>query len=279
MRPFYAVSTTMTNLNTGCCRAGVGRPFIIVLLFLLWGNAQVLAQSAVRVTGIVVNSQTGEPVPFVHVYALSSRHGTVADDQGHFILTIEKTDTLTFSSVGYDVQHFHPDAADGKDHYEVRIQLRPRVYELDPVNVMAYPSIEQFKQDVLGVEIADEEKFRLKIPNGYSLPPEGPNDISLNPSVRITGPVSALYNVFSREAKERRKLKTFRESIKDYREIDLKYNVEVVKQITDLDDEGAKRFMEWCKFEDEFILKSSAYDLAVAMLKCLDEFAKSDTLR
>ncbi|HLT72450.1 MAG TPA: hypothetical protein VKZ75_07340, partial [Cyclobacteriaceae bacterium] len=106
-----------------------------------------------------------------------------------------------------------------------------------------------------------------------------PGDVNLNPSIGISGPVSALYNVFSREAKEKRKLKTLREKISDYSEIDAKYNVEVVRQVTDLDEEGAKRFMEWCKFEDEFILKSSAYDLAVAMLKCLDDFAKADTLR
>ena len=230
------------------------------------------------VSGTVVSSQTGEPVPFVHIYAISSRHGTVADEQGRFHLVVQNTDTIAFSSVGYDVQHFHPDT-DGKDHYEVRIQLRPKVYELDPVNVMAYPSIEQFKQDVLDIKIADEQKFELRIPKGYTLPPEGPGDVNLNPSIGISGPVSALYNVFSREAKEKRKLKTLREKISDYSEIDAKYNVEVVRQVTDLDEEGAKRFMEWCKFEDEFILKSSAYDLAVAMLKCLDDFAKADTLR
>lgn len=37
--------------------------------------------------------------------------------------------------------------------------------------------------------------------------------------------------------------------------------------------------MEWCKFEYDFILNSSEYELAVAMLKCLDEFNKADTLR
>lgn len=278
MRASYAGSKTGILSLVGSGRAVVS-PYICLALFFILGPASVLAQSPVTVTGTVVDSQTGEPVPFVHIYSLSSRHGTVADDQGRFFLTVGRVDTIAFSSVGYEVRHFHPGAEGEKDFYEVRLQLMPKVYQLNPVNVTAYPSIEQFKQDVLAMEIPEETKFELRIPKGYTLPPEGPGDVNLNPTLGISGPVSALYNAFSREAKEKRKLKTLRENIKDYRLIDAKYNIEVVKQITDLDDEGAKRFMEWCTFEDEFILKSSAYDLAVAMLKCLDEFARADTLR
>lgn len=248
-------------------------------LLIIIPEKDVFGQSAVNVTGTVVNGQTGQPLPFVHIYTRSYKRGTISDDQGKFALTIDRADTLTFSSVGYDNEHFHPDPGSEAITQDVRIELTPRIYELEPVNVTAYPSIEQFKQDVLALEPAKDEKFELRIPKGYVLPPEGPGDVNLNPSIGIRGPATALYDAFSREAKERKKLEQFHQRVKDFREIDLKYNIDVVKQVTDLDDEGAKRFMEWCKFEDEFILKSSAYDLAVAMLKCLDEFARADTLR
>lgn len=252
-------------------------PAFLLLLF-VW-EGPLCAQSTLRIAGTVVDSGTGTPVPFVHVYTTTYSHGTVADHQGRFLVVLEKTDTLAFSSVGYEIQHFYVDPSEEKTFYEVRIRLIPKVYELDPVSVTAIPSIEQFKQDVLKMEIAREEKIELNIPKGYRLPPEGPADVNMNPSIGLMGPVSALYNVFSREAKEKKKLKNLREKIMDYREIDSKYNLAVVKQVTNLDDECAERFMEWCKFEDEFVLKSSAYDLAVTMLKCLDEFVRADTLR
>jgi hypothetical protein len=254
---------------------------VLILAFILAQASvnEILAQSPVKIRGTVVSRQTGEPVPFVHVYTKSYRHGTTTDAEGNFMLVVEPTDTLAFSSVGYELFHLHQTPGDARSSYEVNVELMPKIYQLDPVNVTAYPSIEQFKHDVLKLEITEEKYVDLMIPRGYALPPEGPGDVNLNPSITFGGPATALYNAFSREGKERRKLKAFGEKLKDYREMDAKYNLEVVKQVTDLDDEAAKRFMEWCKFEEDFILKSSAYDLAVAMLKCLDDFAKADTLR
>lgn len=237
------------------------------------------AQGTIRVAGTIVDSQSQAPVPFVHIYTASLGHGTISDVMGEFVMSFQTPDTLIFSSVGYELQRVAFSAEDQGGLREIRIQLRPKTYILDPVRVTAYPSIEQFKQDILKVELEEKEEFKLVIPKGARLPPEGPGDVNLNPSVSFRGPVGALYDAFGREAREKKKLEALRERASDFREIDAKYNVDVVRRVTNLDEEGAKRFMEWCKFEDKFILESSEYELAVAMLKCLDEFHKADTLR
>jgi hypothetical protein len=251
----------------------------IACLVLLGFYDSARCQEIIKVTGTIVDSQSLEPVPFVHVYTASLRHGTISDATGQFTLSFTKPDTLIFSSVGYELQRLAFTTDDKGGFRAVKIHLHPKTYQLEPVQVTAYPSIEQFKHDVLNLELAVKEEFKLNIPKGARLPPEGPGDVNLNPSLSIGGPVSALYNAFGREARERKKLEALRERTNDFREIDRKYNIDVVRRVTNLDEEGAKRFMEWCKFEDEFILKSSEYELAIAMLKCLDELNRADSLR
>lgn len=98
------------------------------------------------------------------------------------------------------------------------------------------------------------------------------------PTLTLQGPVTALYNALSKEGKEKRRVEAFKQENAKTKIIVGKYNIEVVKQVTQLNDDGARRFMEWCRFEDDFILRSTEYEMAVAMLKCLDEFPKADTV-
>jgi len=255
------------------------RTVVVVILYFMSVSSAVNAQETVRLAGTVIDSQSEEPVPFVHIYTTSFRKGTISDTLGQFTLSFGTPDTLVLSSVGYETKRIAFPADDKGGFRKLRIELRPKTYALDPVQVTAVPSIEQFKQDVLNLQVEENEGFKLNIPKGARLPPEGPDDVNLNPSIGVAGAIGGLYDMFSREGKEKKKLEATRERVFDFREIDSKYNVDIVRRVTNLDGEAAKRFMEWCKFEDEFILKSSEYEIAVAMLKCLDEFNRADSLR
>ena len=59
------------------------------------------AQST-KVSGVVTDAKTGEPLPFVNIGFIDSRIGTVTDFDGRYALdTYYATDTLLFSFVGY----------------------------------------------------------------------------------------------------------------------------------------------------------------------------------
>jgi CarboxypepD_reg-like domain len=250
-----------------------------LFLLLLAPFQQGMTQVPLEITGAVVSRQSGEPVSYTYIYTKPFKSTTIADENGHFTLTVSMSDTLIFSSMGYEQYVLTFDHKDLRHLDEVRIEMQTKVYQLDPIEITAFPGIEQFKQDILDTDVPEKKQFALEIPKGYTLPPEGPGDVNLNPSVSISGPFSALYNAFSREAKEKRRLLAYGKKATDFKTIDSKYNLAVVRRTTDLDEEAAKRFMKWCKFEDDFILRASEYELAVAMLKCLDEFPKADTLR
>lgn len=233
-----------------------------------------LLMAQVKVTGKIIEEQSGEPVPFVHIYKKNTLQGTVSDDLGRFTVTISRIDTLIFSAVGYEKYEFVPDPLGKGVQQDVIIRMVVKSYELDPVNVNAYQSLEEFKRDILQLDLPKESKgFELNIPRGYTLPPTGPGDINQNPSVSMGGPFSALYNKFSREAKEKKKLVAYHVQANNNATVASRYNMDVVMRVTSLEEEMAKSFMEWCTFEDEFILRVSEYELTAAILHCLEEFS------
>lgn len=246
---------------------------------ILIGTEEIKAQNSIKIVGKVVERQSGEPVPSVHIYTKTLQRGAVTDEYGNFSISMQREDTLIFSSVGYERYTFSITQKDHQTNYEVVIKMDVKSYELEPVNVNAYQSLDEFKKDILDLNLPKESKgFELNIPRGYTLPPERPGDENLNPSVVARGPVSALYNAFSREAKERKKLAAFHKQHGNDEIVAARYNLEVVKRITALEEENAKSFMEWCTFEDEFIIRVSDYELTAAILHCLEEFTSTKLL-
>lgn len=241
------------------------------------------AQSQVKISGSVIDSKTKEPVPFVHVYTKSLSAGTNTNEHGKFTVQIDKADTLVFSAVGFDKYFFSLRQDDVRSYYDVVIELDFKTYELEPVKVTAYKDIEQFKKDILALDIPTRKKeLKIDIPRNARLY----NDPRLNNhlgndmggGVVMQGPIDALYNAFSRQGRQLKKVDALQEERSKRQAIGSKYNMEVVKRITSLNEEGAKRFMEWCKFEDEFLLASSEYELTVAVLRCLEDFSTNDTV-
>lgn len=56
-----------------------------------------------NVQGIVVDDQTGEPLPFVNIYASPSNEGAISNEEGYFeFVSTKKTRLLTFSYLGYE---------------------------------------------------------------------------------------------------------------------------------------------------------------------------------
>jgi len=238
------------------------------------------AQSPIKISGSVIDKATKAPVPYVHIYTKTSKQGTTTDERGHFAIIIDRADTLIFSSVGFDKYSLRLKDDDARSVYHVIIEMDSKTYELEPVIVNSYMSFDEFKKEILDLNMPTlKDEFSLNIPPGYTLPPEGGDGSMLNPSVKMKGPMTALYDAFSKEGKEKRKLEVYRREKRNQLIVESKYNLDVVKNVTQLKEDDAKRFMEWCKFEDDYILKATDYDLAIAMLKCLDEFHKTDSIR
>ena len=222
----------------------------------------------IPVRGEVISLETGEVIPYVHIIDQTKSQGTTSNIYGKFAIMIEPTDTLVFSAVGFEKLTIVL-AQEGIDLKEnIQISLAPSTYELGTVQIHALKDEAGFKQDILNLRLPEEKK--ITIPNTY----EGPRDPNARFSL-ASGPFSAVQNMFSKEAKEIRK---YQEAIKDYpREMTIatKYNREIVKEITGLENEELNDFMLFCKVPDDFILSANDYEIVLAVNNCYKDFLKA----
>lgn len=109
----------------------------IILIALLQAVAGIFlshAQSFTSASGIVKDSITGEPLPFVSVYFDRSTIGAMTDDNGTFTLQNNQGYTkLAAASLGYDTKFI--DLKPGKKNDNLEVLLKPTAFEISEVVV------------------------------------------------------------------------------------------------------------------------------------------------
>jgi hypothetical protein len=94
----------------------------------------------------------------------------------------------------------------------------------------------------------------------------------------FTGPITAIYNAFSKEVESQRKHQELIEYAPKQKIIHAKYNTEKVQYWTGLKNEELTQFVLFCDFKDSFLLRVSDYELIAKIRNKLIEFkAKSDS--
>ena len=122
-------------------------PFALLLMLLF--HADLHGQSRIVITGAVLDADEHKPIPAVHVKLNGSPLGTSTDINGHFMIHMEKGDTLSFSSIGYaNALFILPEAVD-KEQYTLIQLLRKESLLLDEVIVFPWPEWTDFKKAFL----------------------------------------------------------------------------------------------------------------------------------
>lgn len=126
------------------CKWHTGWKILILLIgFFYLGLAQnVFAQN--QVSGLVNDSQSGDPLPGVNIVVQGSEQGTTTDADGKFELTVESLqDTLVFSFIGYQTATV---PLDGRT--SLNVQLQPGTILGEDIVVVGYGT--QRKSDLTG---------------------------------------------------------------------------------------------------------------------------------
>jgi hypothetical protein len=80
---------------------------MIVLRFLIAGLFIIFsyAADAQSISGVVLDSKTNQPLPYVHIGVLNKNMGVISHDNGKFEIDLsnaDKNDELVFSMLGYE---------------------------------------------------------------------------------------------------------------------------------------------------------------------------------
>jgi TonB-linked SusC/RagA family outer membrane protein len=129
---------------------------VILILLLFSVSSALLAQK--RITGIVQDAETSEPIPGANVSLKGTTVGTITDFEGNYAITVPSEETvLVFSFIGYKTQEITVGSLS-----TINVQLEIETQGLDEVVVVGYGTMK--KSDVTGSVVSvSEEKLKGSI--------------------------------------------------------------------------------------------------------------------
>ncbi len=111
-------------------------------LFLVPVNAQIFQDGLLLVRGVVVDADSGDPIPGVAIVRRQTGDGVVSNSEGKFELKVSWSDSLYFSAVMYkNITLRPPDSLFRKEGQVMTVKLKSNTFELNAVNVQADESV------------------------------------------------------------------------------------------------------------------------------------------
>lgn len=220
------------------------------------------------VYGKVIDSSTKKGISTLNILNKRSNQVVATNETGDFYIRAIVGDSIIITSFGYNR---HGILWDGKDRNPVfEVKLQPFMLQELVVKDRKLSDLHKEIKDFLA-NPNDSKAIRNEILKSML------NTNTSQPGIGIS--IDALYDMFSKEGKMNRKLADmqFQDAKSFY--ADLKYNKQVVAQITHLQSEDLDDFMVFCKPTQDFILNATDYELTFKILKCLGDFRNTRVIR
>ena len=263
----------------------------LLLLSLIFLFSELIAQDnsnteALSVEGFVTNTDNRR-LENVHIVNVTQQTGTSSKQGGLFRIAALPGDTLRFTSVGYSQEKYLVPSVRVSPVVPVHITMQPDTLLITGVTIYPWPADAQsFKQAILAMDDQSPKEPDLKLndPRFYNTPIPGGQPKSHTPGMMdpgltytIPGPITALYEAYSKEGKSRRKLESLVNQDERKEIASRRYNAEVVHRVSNFStDKEIQDFMLYCNLSVDFILNSSEYDLYKAIHDCLLAYAATD---
>jgi hypothetical protein len=240
---------------------------ITLVLFSFYALSQEEEKKPVRIDGKIVDINQ-HPVSFAHIINKERNIGTASDYYGNFSIGSYPGDTLTITAISFhNLRIVLPDTIT-EIKYNLLLVMKPDTIMLQEQVIYPWPeTYEEFQKEFLNIEPEEEEEEAMNRP--WFLPGELTNLAYPEGGIRITGPISLLFNRFSKEAKTRIALRNIRLQEK----VAIRYNAELITRITGITDgQEISEIIKYCDLKPDFISSSSDYELYMAIYQCYKEY-------
>jgi hypothetical protein len=170
-----------------------------ILIFTCVFTAQ--AQRTIRISGTILKSDKTSFIPGASIIKINSKRGVVSDEEGKFTIDIALEDTLLIRAVGYKPLLYLPKQLHVSE-IRVNIVLQEDSIMLGEVEITSRPSPEMIQRTLRNMK--KEQSSQVKKP-GYIPGLEPPPPVAPEPPT-ILSPATFLYDMLSKEGKEKKKL-------------------------------------------------------------------------
>lgn len=130
---------------------------VVLLPFIMLG------QNSIEITGSVLDSETGIPVPGANVIEKGTTNGVMTDFDGNFSLEVAKDGALEISFLGYATTEIKVGELELESISNLQVKLAPTISGLDEVILVGYGK--QKKESVVGAQSTIEAE-KLRSPTG-----------------------------------------------------------------------------------------------------------------
>jgi hypothetical protein len=244
---------------------------LIFIVFLAFAQNNDKDLNVIELRGKILDSETKKPVVFANIINIQKSLATLTDTSGNFRIVMLKTETIKISSIGYEIYYFNlPDTAKGLNQNTL-IYLKPKIYNLSSVNIYE-ERWKAFVYDMSNTKIEeDENQQRLQLWMDNLVPVD--ELVMIATAARGFG-----FPINYKTSRDRQLAKV--EELMMQEELnklaDEKFNKALVTKITGLQDENLDDFMKYCKFDRDFILKRTEYDLIVIVQEIFEIYKEEN---
>ena len=161
----------------------------IFLLLVLHLNAY--SQESITVTGTVVDTETGLPIPSVNVIELGTSNGVMTDFDGNYSINVPPNATLEFSFIGFGTKEVPVNGSN-----TVNVSLSTESADLEEIVVVGYSSKKKSEITSSVSEVGGEELTDVTSPDVSTMLQgkasgvqviQGSGQPGSTPSIRIRG--------------------------------------------------------------------------------------------
>ena len=216
--------------------------FIALLFFPFFNNAQ----SVITVSGQAYDKESKLPLPKLMIINKRTNHGIFADAEGKFSITVQQSDTIMLSAIGFKLKKISLRDSTSKEHYYINVPLEKLVFTLKEVSVFAPRTLKEIDKDISLLD--STRRYRTF------------EDINA-----IESPITYLYERFSKFGKSKQKVAEWEnEDLKRGILKDL-FRLYIKHDIIDLNEEEFDAFIKYCNLSEEFIKNASQFELVMAI--------------
>ncbi|GGZ19235.1 hypothetical protein GCM10007049_09470 [Echinicola pacifica] len=112
-------------------------------------------KKVIQLSGVILNNDSTTAVSGVNVYVPKKGRGTSSNQFGYFSMPVAEGDSVIFSFVGLQNQTFQVPMKVTDDKISLILTMAQDEIALSEVEVMPYPTEEEFKQAMLAANIED----------------------------------------------------------------------------------------------------------------------------
>ncbi len=112
-------------------------------------------KKVIQLSGIILNADSTDAVAGVNIYVPKKGRGTSSSRFGYFSMPVLEGDSVVFSFIGLKRQTFKVPENVEEDRVSLILTMEVDEIALAEIEVMPYPSEEEFKQAVIAMNVVD----------------------------------------------------------------------------------------------------------------------------